>query len=598
MKVLLTGAFGNVGTSTLQELVKQGHMVRCFDLKTKANEKAAARAVKQYGGQVEVVWGDLRRPEDIARAVQDQEVVIHLAFIIPKLSATGIDSEDHPDLARDVNVGGTRNLIEEMKALLNPPRIIFASSYHIYGRTQDQPPPRTVSDPVQPIEHYSQHKATCEHMVKASGLEWAILRLSATLPLAIQLDPGMFDVPLNNRMEFSHTRDVGLAFANAVTSGDVWGKTLLIGGGPRCQLYYRQIVQRVLEAMGVGKLPEEAFGTTPFCTDWVDTAESQRLLQYQQRDLDDYIQDMLALLGFRRHLIRLFRPIVRAWLLRKSTYLRRGRGKAKDWKDKVAVITGASGGIGAAVAKKLALQGLKVVLVARGAERLQQLAGEIRRAGGEALVVPADLTREGEHRRVFDHVRSAYGSVDVLVNSAGFGWYGFGSDMPWALARQMLQLNIAAVVHLTLMFLKEMKARNSGHIINVGSIAASLPSQGIALYSATKSFVDAFTTALHRELHGTNVHLSIVRPGAVATGFFARASSQPAAMRMPAERLAVKPETVANRIWALLKRPTRVAHVPRLLRIVPWIEPSLGWLIDRLGPLLLRRQLRLDRSLP
>ena len=316
MNVLLTGAFGNVGTSTLEELVKQGHQVRCFDLKTKANEKKARR----FEGHTEVGWGDLRCPDDVAAAVRGQDVVVHLAFIIPKMSATGVESEARPNWAREINVGGTLNLLSAMKALPRPPKIIFASSYHIYGRTQDQPPPRTVSDPIQPIEHYSRHKVECEHEVKSSGLEWAILRLSATLPLAIQLDPGMFDVPLDNRMEYVHTRDVGLAMTNAVSSEDVWGKTLLIGGGPRCQYHYREIVGRILEATGVGMLPEEAFGTTPFPTDWVDTTESQRLLDYQQRDLGDYIQEMTVLLGYRRYLIRAFRPIVRRWLLGKSPY--------------------------------------------------------------------------------------------------------------------------------------------------------------------------------------------------------------------------------------------------------------------------------------
>jgi len=327
MNVLLTGAFGNVGTSTLEELIKQGHVVRCFDLKTRANEKTARGLLKKFRGQVEVAWGDLRRPQNIAEAVHGQEVVIHLAFIIPKLSATGVESEDRPDWAREINVGGTQNLLEAMKAQPKPPKIIFASSYHIYGRTQDQAPPRTVSDPVQPIEHYSRHKVECEQMIKSSGLEWTILRLSATLPLAIKLDPGMFDVPLNNRMEFVHTRDVGLALANAVSSGDVWEKILLIGGGPDCQLYYREIVQRVLDATGVGMLPDEAFSSTPFCTDWVDTTESQWLLRYQQRGFADYVQEMTTLLGYRRFLIRVFRPIVRHWLLRKSPYFARAKAK-------------------------------------------------------------------------------------------------------------------------------------------------------------------------------------------------------------------------------------------------------------------------------
>jgi nucleoside-diphosphate-sugar epimerase len=314
---MVTGAFGNVGTSTLEALLQAGHAVRCFDLQTRANIRTARR----FEGRVEVVWGDLRRPPDVAAAVSDQEAVIHLAFIIPKMSITGVESEAEPELARAVNVGGTRNLIHAMQAQPRPPRLIFASSYHVYGQTQDRPPPRTIDEPADPIEHYSRHKIACEEMVRASGLTYAILRLSATLPLAIQLDPGMFDVPLENRMEFVHTRDVGLAMANALASEEVWGQTLLIGGGPRCQLYYREIVGRILEAMGVGMLPEEAFGQVPFCTDWVDSTQSQRLLDYQRHDFEDYVREMVELLGYRRHLIRLLRPFVRAWLLRKSPYM-------------------------------------------------------------------------------------------------------------------------------------------------------------------------------------------------------------------------------------------------------------------------------------
>jgi UDP-glucose 4-epimerase len=321
MRVLVTGAFGNIGRSTLEELIKKGHHVRCFDVRTRANERAA----RNYKGQVEVLWGDLRRPGDVAAAVADQEAVIHLAFIIPKLSVTGFESEDHPEWAREINVGGTQNLIEAMEVQSRPPKLLFASSYHIYGRTQDQPPPRMVTDPVQPVEHYARHKLEAEEMVRSSGLEWGILRLAAALPKALKLDPGMFDIPLSNRMEYVHTRDVGLAFANAVSSSDVWGKTLLIGGGPRCQYVYGEITQKVLEGMGVGMLPEEAFGSVPFATDWIDTVESQRLLRYQRHTLDDYVQDMRAQSVGKRVGIRLFRPLIRTLLLKQSAYYHAGR---------------------------------------------------------------------------------------------------------------------------------------------------------------------------------------------------------------------------------------------------------------------------------
>jgi len=314
MKVLLTGAFGNLGTSTLEELLHRGHQVTCFDIQTRENMRTA----QKYSQHAELVWGDLRNPRDIAAAVWDQEAVIHLAFVIPRLSATGVSSEEDPEWAREINVEGTRNLLQAMKAQARPPKILFASSLHVYGKTQDQPPPRTVDDPPDPVEHYAQHKVECEEMIRRSGLTWTIFRLGASLPVRLVLDSAMSDVPLDNRIEFVHRKDVGLAMVNALENEEVWGKTWLIGGGIRCQLRQRQLVEAVLEAIGIGMLPERAFTEDPYPTDWLDTTVSQSVFRFQKRTLQDYIQEVRSSLGFRLHLVRLFRPFIRAWLLSKS----------------------------------------------------------------------------------------------------------------------------------------------------------------------------------------------------------------------------------------------------------------------------------------
>lgn len=586
MKVLLTGAFGNVGGYVLEELLKRGHQVRCFDVKTRVNRQKARR----IGGAAEIVWGDLRNPDDVATAVNGQDTVVHLAFVIPTLSATGVSSEDDPAWARSINVGGTQNLLAAMQAQPAPLRVLFTSSLHIYGRTHDQPPPRTVDDPPQPIEHYAHHKVECEALVKSSGLPWAIFRLGAALPVRLVLDPGMFGVPLDNRIEYVHPRDVAMAIANGLEDERVWGKTWLVGGGPACQLYQRELVERVLGATGIGMLPEEAFTTIPFPTDWLDTAESQRVLQFQQHTLQDYAGELRALLGFKRFGIRLFRPLIRKWLLQQSPWI--GTARRANGMGKVAVVTGASSGIGAATARQLAGSGYTVILVARRSDPLQDLVAEIETGGGQASFVTADLADEDERRRVFDQISATYGAVDVLVNSAGIGWYGYGEEMPWPLARQMMEVNMTAVTRLTLLFLSEMKRRNRGHIINVSSIAGSLPSQGVALYSATKSFVDTLTSSLYRELQGTNVRVSVVKPGAVATPFFTTAAAGPRGRPIPVEKLAIKADTVARRIIKVIRKPKRVVYVPSALGIIPWVEVAFGWLLDRLGPLLLRRELR------
>ena len=257
---------------------------------------------------------------------------------------------------------------------------------------------------------------------------------------------------------------------------------------------------------------------------------------------------------------------------------------------KTALITGASSGIGAAAATSLAAKGLKVILVARRQEKLAQLAREISALGGQALVMPADLsTPQGVDQLVRDLFQKGI-SVDVLVNNAGFGWYGYYSDMSFATAQEMLQVNVSAVIQLTRLLLPGMLERRSGHIINIGSIAGSMPNQGVAIYAASKAFLDAFTTSLHRELRGSGVQVSVVRPGPVKTEFFQTARTLPEGGSVPAERFAVSAERVAGSIVHLLDHPRRVVFVPWFLGASAWLEPLFGGLIDRLGPLLLRRK--------
>jgi nucleoside-diphosphate-sugar epimerase len=325
MKVLLTGAFGNIGVHALRELLAQGHTVRCFDIATQANKRHA----RQERGRFEVAWGDLRRPDDVARAVQGQDAIVHLAFVIPKLSATGVNSEDRPDFAREVNVGGTLNLLAAAKASPRAPSFVFASSLHVYGRTQHLPPPRRVTDPIQPVEHYAWHKVTCEEMVKGSGLRWTTLRLAASMPIRLIVDAGVFDVPLANRIEYVHGRDVALAVANTLHTEAAWGRTWHIGGGPACQLLYRDLATQVLDAFGVGMLPDWAFRSEPFGVDWLDTTASQQVLRFQRHTLDDYVADVRAELGPKRYAVIALRQAIRRHLLRLSPNYAQHTGKTR-----------------------------------------------------------------------------------------------------------------------------------------------------------------------------------------------------------------------------------------------------------------------------
>ncbi len=261
------------------------------------------------------------------------------------------------------------------------------------------------------------------------------------------------------------------------------------------------------------------------------------------------------------------------------------------WQGKVALVTGASSGIGAAVARQLAQEGLEVVLVARRVERLQALADEIQANGGKAALVMADLTQEEDRLEVFRRIQELYPgcALNVLVNNAGFAYYGYTDIMPWETARDMIEVNDVAIVHLTHLFLPGMLARRAGHIINIGSVNGVMPSQGTAVYSASKAFINAFTAALYRELAGSEVRVSVVYPGPVATEIFDKSEKMENGLRIPAERGAISAEAVAECVWSLLKRPRRYVYIPWYWRWTSIAEYFFGWAIDLVGPALLRR---------
>ncbi|MFW9843292.1 MAG: NAD-dependent epimerase/dehydratase family protein [Candidatus Thorarchaeota archaeon] len=322
MKVLLTGAFGNIGESTLLAMFNKNYDIRCFDLKTERNEKISKKLMKK--GNFEIIWGDILDTSSINAVVDDVDCIIHLAAIIPPLS------EAKPDLAKSVNIEGTRNLINAAEEKEKKPKYIQASSVSLFGPTMHLKPPRTVDDPIVATDTYTGTKLECEKMVRASTLPWTILRFAATPPLEISadadIDATVFEMPLDQRVEFVHTRDVGQACANAVEA-DTIGKTLLIGGGPSNQMLEKEFLTKIFGGMGVGMLPDSAFkvATKPeeyYYTDWLDTTESQEILQYQSRSFEDYIEEMKSQLGIKRYLAKLFSGQAKKRMLKASPYYR------------------------------------------------------------------------------------------------------------------------------------------------------------------------------------------------------------------------------------------------------------------------------------
>ncbi len=257
---------------------------------------------------------------------------------------------------------------------------------------------------------------------------------------------------------------------------------------------------------------------------------------------------------------------------------------------KTVLITGASSGIGRQLALDLAANGTYVILVARRRERLLAVQQQIEKYGGRADIRECDLADRDARQDLTASLLTEGKPIDILINNAGFGWYGFFSDMPDEVVKDIVEVNINAMLDLTRAFLPQMRARGEGHIINIGSIAGGFPNQGIAVYSASKSFMDAFTTSLHRELHGSGVDVSVVRLGPVKTEFFDTARNIKNGRRVPGELFAIPVDRAVRAIRRVIIHPRRLVYAPAYLQGTRLVENLFGGLIDKIGPLLLKKR--------
>jgi len=185
-----------------------------------------------------------------------------------------------------------------------------------------------------------------------------------------------------------------------------------------------------------------------------------------------------------------------------------------------ALITGASGGIGKALAEVMAKKGHPLVLVARSKDKLTRLQEQLQDHHGVSVKVMAhDLSQPEARRVIVDILEKEKTEVDILVNNAGLGDHGAFSETDWEKDNLMIQLNITALTHLTKLFLPAMLERKSGRIMNLSSTAAFQPGPLMAVYYATKAYVQSFTEALAHELKGTGVTATALCPGPTASGF-------------------------------------------------------------------------------
>jgi uncharacterized protein len=189
----------------------------------------------------------------------------------------------------------------------------------------------------------------------------------------------------------------------------------------------------------------------------------------------------------------------------------------------VMLITGASSGIGAATARRAAAAGARVALAARSADQLDELAVTIRKNGGEAVSLPADVTRDAEVTRLVEATIARFGRLDVLVNNAGFAVLDHVADASLADFEEMLAVNLVGAARCAKAVLPQMLAQRRGQIVNIASMAGLLSMHNFGFYCATKAGLIALTRSMQLDLSGTGVRCVAICPGTVRTPFFRRA---------------------------------------------------------------------------
>lgn len=258
-----------------------------------------------------------------------------------------------------------------------------------------------------------------------------------------------------------------------------------------------------------------------------------------------------------------------------------------DCASKTAVVTGASSGIGAEFARQLARRGARVALVARRRDRLEQVAREITKAGGEASVHVCDVSQRTAVEAVCGDVVGRWGSVDLLINNAGYGRHILVKDQEVDDIERMMQTNYLGPVYWMKSVMPSMRARGTGWIINISSLAGAMPQPDEAAYSATKFALSALSEALTYELAPLGIHVMVVHPALVRTEMFT-----PEVMaRLPraAANSFIEPDAFVSATLRALGRGETSIIIPRRFRAVTLLRALAPRLI---GSALARIKLR------
>ncbi|MEX2261730.1 MAG: SDR family NAD(P)-dependent oxidoreductase [Bryobacteraceae bacterium] len=242
---------------------------------------------------------------------------------------------------------------------------------------------------------------------------------------------------------------------------------------------------------------------------------------------------------------------------------------------KVALITGASEGIGAACVEEFRKRGARLSLVARNEEKLRQV------GGAEACIAAGDITQPETRERALARTLERFGSVDILINNAGIGMYAPAWKAPMAEVRRMFELNLFAPLELVQLVAPHMRERGSGTIVNVSSMAGQMTLPWFTLYSASKFALNALTDGLRMELQPDNIRCISVCPGYVRTEFQSHVlAGQPPDRILRGKRFAITAGQCASAIADAVERDTRTVVTPRIGRLLIALRRMFPSIVD------------------
>ncbi len=269
---------------------------------------------------------------------------------------------------------------------------------------------------------------------------------------------------------------------------------------------------------------------------------------------------------------------------------------ARSIADKVIIITGASSGIGRATALALAPHRPKLVLVARRQNLLASLEEEVRKAGGAAVVMPLDLRDQKQVEDMVHSTRDRFGRIDVLINNAGFGYWGTVEETPASVVREIFDLNFGAPLLASQLVIPVMRARQSGHIINVSSVAGrrGLPLSGI--YCATKFALQGISESLRLELKDSGIRVSIVNPAATHSEFRDHVRYGKGRYKFKATGHVQPAEEVAISIVKCIENPKLEVYPYRRSRLVTWVSAVGPGIMDRILANYFKDRIRVARG--